>query len=102
MEPELGRGSELRMKGHLYEIRETNDENLNGRQGYPMSESGYERTLREVADCASISELDAVANRIKVHIREKKERPANRKIRKEARKIVSEAGYPASAYLNRA
>lgn len=102
MEPELGRGSELRLKGHLYEIRETNDENLDGRQGYPMAETGYERTLREVADCANLSELDAVATRIKEHMRKKNERPANRKIRKEARKIVSEAGYPASAYLNRA
>lgn len=102
MEPYLHRDGELRMRGHLYEIRDANDEVLGGRQGYPMAEKGYERTLREVTDCASMSELDDVANRIKKYIHEEKERPPNRKIRKIARKIVSEAGYPASGYLNRA
>lgn len=102
MTPHLGRGAELRMKGHLYEIREMNDEVLGGRQGYPMAEKGYKRTLQEVIDCATVSQMDDVADYVKERIRENEERPPNRKIRKAARRIVSEAGHPASSYLNRA
>jgi hypothetical protein len=102
MEPELRRGVELRLKGHLYEIGETNDAVLGGRQGYPRAKQGYERTLREVADCADPDTLDRVAAHIKDEMSETGERPSNRSVRRAARQIVSEAGYPASAYLNRA
>jgi len=102
MTPNLQHDIELRLKGHLYELRETNDEVLDGRQGYPIAESGYKRTLREVADCATRSELDNVAEYIKRYVREEKERPPNRKVRRVARKVVSEEGYPPTAYLNRA
>jgi len=93
---------ELRLKGHLYEIGEANDEVIGGRQGFPRAESGYERTLREVADCADKTALDRVAEYIKREIRETGERPANRKVRRNARQIVTDGGYPASRYLNRA
>lgn len=93
---------DLIIKGHLYEIGEINDEILGGRQGYPMSEGGYNQTLREVAECASIDEVHAVAQRIKSHIQRVEERPSNRKVRRAARDIVTEAGYPATRYLNKA
>jgi len=102
MKPELQDDIELRLKGHLYELRETNDAVLDGRQGYPVAERGYERTLREVTECATTSELDEVAEYIKEYLRQEQERPPNRKVRRVARKKISEAGYPPSPYLNRA
>lgn len=96
------RGLELRVKGHLYEIQEINDEIIEGRQGYPMSEFGYERTLMSVADCADENVIDEVANYIKNQIEANGERPKNRKVRRVARSRVSDAGYPANNYLNTA
>lgn len=93
---------DLIIKGHLYEIGQVNDEVLDGRQGYPMSEQGYHRTLKETAECASIDEVHTVAQRIKDHIQRLEKRPSNRKVRREAREVVTEAGYPATSYLNRA
>jgi len=101
-EIEINPRTDLVIKGHLYEIGEVNDEIIGGRQGYPMSEQGYYRTLKEVADCASLEEVDSIALWIKNQIQRVEERPSNRKVRREAREIVTEAGYPATSYLNRA
>ena len=98
----IERNDELRLKGHLLEIREVNDEVLGGRQGYPMAEVGYKKTLQEVLECATVSEMDEIAEYIKSEIKRKNERPTNRKVRRTARRVVSEAGFPASGYLNRA
>lgn len=96
------RDLELRIKGHLYEIRETNGEVIGGEQGYPMAERGYQSTLQSVASCANEEVLDAVAEHIKDRMRNTGERPENRKVRRTARRLVSEAGYPPNQYLNRA
>jgi len=98
----IERNDELRLKGHLFEIREANDNAIGGRQGYPMAEVGYKKTLQEVLECASVSEMDEIAEYIKSEIEKKNDRPTNRKVRRTARRVVSEAGFPASAYLNRA
>lgn len=102
MQPELERGVELRLKGHLYEIRAINNDVIGGEQGYPMAEAGYHRTLREVADTSSVTELDEVAAEIKQLINDTGDRPPNRKIRRYAREIVAQNGYPSTSYLNRA
>jgi hypothetical protein len=101
MEPEsVARGDELRVKGHIYEIEQVNDEIIGGQQGWPMAESGYLSTLLNVAQCADHEAIDEVADYIKDYIEDKSERPANRKVRRKARSIVTERGYPATRYLN--
>jgi hypothetical protein len=101
-EIELDRRAELIVNGHLYEIGQTNDEVLDDRRGYHMAELGYRETLRNVADCADMDQVDAVADWIKEQIETKEERPPNRRVRRTARTIVTEAGYPANQYLNSA
>lgn len=93
---------ELRVRGHLHEIEEVNDRVIGSQQGLPMAMAGYRKTLAHVAECAGPDEIDAVGDYIKNHIRERVERPANRKVRRQARSVVTEAGYPADDYLNRA
>lgn len=103
MRPEINdRDIELRIKGHLYEIQEVNDEYIGSQQGLPMAEAGYKTTLLNVADCADSESIDTVANHIKEFIKDNNERPTNRKIRRYARSVVSKAGYPATSYLNAA
>lgn len=103
MKEELNdRETELRIKGHLYEIMEVNDDVIGGQQGFHMAEQGYIKTLINVADCADPDAVDEVARYIKEHIRKTEERPANRKVRRTARTVVTEAGYPANRYLNSA
>lgn len=96
----MERDAELRVKGHLYEIGSVNDEVLESRQGYPSSERGYKRTLESVAREAEREQLDKVAAHIKETIREKEKRPTNSDIRRRARRVVSQAGYPADSHLN--
>jgi hypothetical protein len=67
-----------------------------------MAEMGYKTTLLNVAECADASAVDEVAAHIKQEILNQGERPANRKVRRTARSIVSQAGYPANNYLNTA
>ena len=98
----MDRDLELRVKGHLYEIIEVNDEVLDGRQGFPMSEEGYEKTLRSVAEDAGAKQVDEVAEWIKDYFRKNEERPLNRDVRREARKIISKAGFVPGEYLNAA
>jgi hypothetical protein len=98
----MDRGLELRIKGHLYEIRETNDEVIDSRQGYPMAEKGYEKTLRSVANCANPELVDQVAENIKEHIRAREERPKNQSIRRDARMLLAEEEIVADRYLNTA
>jgi ribosome-associated translation inhibitor RaiA len=109
----MDRDSELRIKGHLYEIEEVNDEYIGHQQGFPVSRDAYERTLTSVADCVSESRtpsdktdlyscIDAVAEYVKDRIRSSQERPNNRKVRRKARRVVSEAGYAPDSYLNAA
>lgn len=92
----------LRVKGHLYEIEQVNDNIIGGQQGWPMAEEGYKTTLLNVADCADKQAVDEVADYIKRYIRDYEDRPANRKVRRKARAIVSDQGYPATSYLNKA
>lgn len=92
----------LRVKGHMYEIEKINDSVIGGRQGWPMAEGGYKNTLLSVAGCADKESIDEVAAHIKGKIEKEEERPPNRKIRRIARKVVTEKGYPAAQYLNRA
>lgn len=96
------RDLELRIKGHLYEIREMNEEIIGGEQGYPMAEQGYQTTLQSVASCADKEVLDEVADYIRDEMKQHESRPKNRKVRRTARKLVSQEGYPPDGYLNRA
>lgn len=98
----MDRSLELRIKGHLYEIREINDEVLDSQQGFPMSKEGYKKTLQSVADCSNPELVDQVANSIKEHIRSHEERPSNRSVRRDARMDLAEEGIVADSYLNRA
>lgn len=98
----MDRGLELRIKGHLYEIREINDQVLDTRQGFPMAERGYQKTLQSVADCSNLELVDQVANKIKEHIRTREERPSNRAIRRDARLLLADEGIAADNYLNTA
>ena len=98
----MDRDVELRIKGHLYEIASVNDEVLGSRQGYPVAEGGYEKTLKSVAAIAGPDFVDEVAEYIKDHIQKRKERPTNQMVRREARSLVSKAGYPPDEYLNAA
>lgn len=100
MHPEIGKDMELRIRGHLHEIREINDEVLESRQGYPKAEEGYQKSLFSAATCADMAVVDEVAERIKEEFRRTGNRPTNRKIRRNARAMVSEAGYPTDQYLN--
>jgi hypothetical protein len=99
---DVHRDLELRIRGHLYEIAAVNDEVLGSRQGFPASETGYRKTLQSVTDVAGPDLMDEVAASIKEHIRTHEERPANQAVRKDARKLVSKAGYPPDDYLNAA
>lgn len=98
----ISRDMELRIHGHLREIGLVNDDLIGGRQGFPSSIAGYERSLRSVAECATQDEVDEVAEYIKSTISEEGERPTNRTVRRRARTIVSKAGYPANEFLNTA
>ena len=75
---------------------------IGSRQGFPTAEAGYRRTLDSVLDIAGPDLMDEVAASIKEHIRIHEERPANQAVRKDARKLVSKAGYPPDDYLNAA
>lgn len=98
----MNRDLELRIKGHLYEIRELNDEILGSRQGFPASEAGYSKTLESVAECADGKLVDAVAGHIKDELRTNEQRPKNRSIRREARVLLVEEGVLPDDYLNTA
>ncbi len=98
----MDRGLELRIKGHLYEIREVNDQVLKSRQGFPMAENGYRKTLQSVASCSNPELVDRVANDIKDQIRSREERPNNRSIRRDARMLLADEGIVADNYLNSA
>lgn len=99
---DMHRDLELRIKGHLYEITEVNDDVLGLEQGLPMSERGYEKTLRSVANCGNGELVDQVAESIKEHIRTHEERPENRTVRRDARMLLTEQGIAPDAYLNKA
>lgn len=98
----MERNLELRIKGHLYEIATANDEVLDTRQGFPMAEDGYRKTLESVADRAGTDLVDEVAASIKAHIRDEEERPDNRSMRREARMLITEEGVVPDSYLNMA
>lgn len=98
----MERDAELRIKGHLYEIASVNDEVLESRQGYPASETGYQRTLDSVVEISGPNLMDEVAEYIKQYIRTHNERPTNNTVRQEARSLVSKAGHPPDEYLNAA
>lgn len=90
-----------RIHGHLYEIGEANDEVIEHRQGFPAAvEMGWKPTLQHVAKCASLDEVDEVAAYIKDHIRERADRPRNRKVRRTARTICRQNGYEVDDYLD--
>lgn len=99
---DISSDAELRIRGHLHEIREINDQIIGSRQGFPKAETGYKKTLVNTAVIANIGIVDEVASHIKQEIRCTGERPSNRKIRRFARSEVSEAGFPANEYLNTA
>lgn len=98
----LSRDTELRIQGHLREVRCVNDETIESRQGLPPAITGYERTFQSVAECATQHELDQVAEYVKDRIRRQSERPSNRDVRRTARSLISQAGYPADEFLNAA
>lgn len=98
----IPRELELRIHGHLEEIRQVNNEVIGSRQGLPPAMNGYKKTLNSVAECATADEVDRVAEAIKTQIRDDCERPPNRQLRRSARSIVSQAGYPADGFLNTA
>lgn len=94
--------AELRIKGHLYEIGEVNEQVIGGEQGLPMAVRGYHSTLANVASCSNNEVVDTVASYIKSYIQQREERPPNRKVRRTARSEVTKAGYPSTSYLNSA
>lgn len=98
----VNRDLELRIKGHLYEIREVDDEVISSSQGFPKAEEGYRKTLESVAECANADLVDTVAEEIKDHIRTKTERPSNRSVRRDARLLLADDGIVPHEYLNRA
>lgn len=97
---DVNRDLELRIKGHIYEIATVNDEVLGSRQGFPMAERGYAKTLESVAGCAGIDLVDRVADDIREHIRTKEERPENQSVRRDARLLIAEEGFLPDTYLN--
>jgi hypothetical protein len=98
----MDRYLELRIKGHLYEIGEANNEVIDTRQGFPMAKKGYEKTLMSVASCSNPELVDQIANNIKEHIRSHEERPSNRSVRRDARMLLAEEEIAADSYLNNA
>jgi len=98
----MDRALELRIKGHIYEIREINDQVLGTRQGFPMAERGYQKTLQSVASCSNTELVDRVANKIKDQIHSREERPSNQSIRRDARMLLADEGIVADKYLNTA
>jgi hypothetical protein len=98
----MDRDLELRVKGHLYEIATVNDEVLESKQGFPMAEEGYRKTLESVGECAAPDLVDEVAENIKEHIRNEKERPDNQSVRRDARFLLVNQGILPDTYLNRA
>lgn len=98
----IPRDTELRIHGHLYEIGEVNDRVIGDRQGFPPAIRGYENTLLSVGECATMEEVDTIAEEIKSQIQETHQRPRNRSLRRTARSVVSRAGYPADEFLNTA
>ena len=99
---EIPKNLALRIKGHLWEIQQANDDVLGHRQGFPPAITAYKQTLESVGTCATDQEVDQVAAHIKSYIREKGKRRRNREVRRTARQIVSQAGYPADEFLNAA
>jgi hypothetical protein len=85
----MERGTELRIKGHLFEIRELNDEIIESRQGLHSSLHGYQKTLESVADSGTVDTVDTVADVIKERMREQKSRPKNKSVREAARDILA-------------
>jgi len=98
----MDRDLELRVKGHLYEIARVNDEVLESKQGFPMAEEGYRKTLESVAECAGPDLVDEVAENIREHIRNRHERPDNQSVRQDARFLLVDEGILPDDYLNRA
>jgi hypothetical protein len=98
----MDRDLELRIKGHLYEIATVNDEVLESKQGFPMAEEGYKKTLESVAECTGPDLVDEVAEKIREHIHTEKERPDNQSVRQDARVLLVDEGILPDDYLNRA
>lgn len=98
----MNRDTELRIKGHLYEVASVDKKIIANAQGFHSAEQGYIKTLTSVAEIAGPELMDEVAEKIKQHIVEQHERPKNQSVRKEARSLVSKAGYPPDDYLNAA
>ena len=96
----MERNIELRIKGHLYEIATVDKKIIGNGQGFHSAEQGYLKTLTSVAEIAGPELMDTVAERIKQHIGDRQERPPNQSVRKDARILVSEAGYSPDKYLN--
>lgn len=98
----MDRDLELRIRGHLYEIEEIDDETIGNAQGFHSSEEGYAKTLESVAECAGVELVDQVAGDIKEHIRKREERPQNADLRVDARKLLVNEGILPDEYLNSA
>jgi len=98
----MERDMELRVKGHLFEILEIDDEVIDNGQGQTPAMNGYRRSLENVADSANAKLMDEVAKDIKQHIRSREERPPNVNVRVDARKLIVSEGFLPSDYLNSA
>jgi len=98
----MDRGMELRIKGHLFEIEQIDDEIIGNAQGFTSSKNGYRRTLESVAECADEDLVDRVADDIKEHIQLRNERPKNSDVRVDARKLLVDEEILPDQYLNSA
>jgi curli biogenesis system outer membrane secretion channel CsgG len=96
----MHRDLQLRIKVHLYEIAEVNDDVIESRQGFTAAEGGYQNPLESVADVAVRDLVDDVAEYIKEYIQKKEIRPENNSVRKKARSVVSRARNSPDPYLN--
>lgn len=98
----MERDMELRIKGHLFEILEVDNEIIGNRQGQQSSKDGFSDTLESVASCGNAELVDQVAEDIKQHIRSREERPRNQNVRIDARKLLVSEGFLPDEYLNSA
>jgi gas vesicle protein len=95
----MERSVELRIKGHLYEIREANDAIVESRQGLHVSLNAYKKTLESVAKSGDVELVDDVAGDIKDRLKETGDRPSNQEMRKEARTLLAEQDIVPDDYL---
>ncbi len=87
----MERDLELRVKGHLYEIGEVNDEIIGDRRGFIDARHGYRQILELVGErVGTAGMVDKYAKMIKEEMQRDGERPPTRRIRRRANRDVEQ------------